>query len=198
MKGLLRYVLLAILGIALIGCSGGLREITAKSQSERAGVFKEAQDSGPAPQGVAEVILKAEIKTHLEDHYLLEKAGTYHGAPRYPMLVNIDGQATTWEVEGQKESAPTYIDKSVKRNPERGEGMKYSLSKRIWLSPGSHQVFFGLPGDRVFREVVIMVEEGKPSVLEFKPVYRRYRTQGPIFTRGVSRLKAFWNGKLLS
>ncbi|MBZ0155662.1 MAG: hypothetical protein K8I29_05530 [Alphaproteobacteria bacterium] len=160
-------------------------------------MFIEAQDSGSSPQGVVEVMLKAEIKTHLKDHYLLEKAGTYHGEPRYPMLVNIDGQAATWEVEGKKESAPNYIDKSVKRNPERGEGMKYSLSKRIWLSPGSHRVFFGLPGDRVSKEVVITVEEGKPSVLEFKPVYRRYRTQGSIFTRGVSRLKAFWNGTLL-
>ncbi|MCC6345792.1 MAG: hypothetical protein IT388_01240 [Nitrospirales bacterium] len=197
MKGLLRYILPAVLGIALTGCSGGLREITVKSQSERSGVFKEAQDSGPAPQGVVEMVLKTEIKTHIKDHYPLEQTGTYHGAPRYPMLVNIDGQAATWEVEGEKESAPDYIDKSVKRNPERGEGIMYSLSKRIWLSPGSHQVFFGLPGDRVSKEVIITVEEGKPAVLEFKPVYTRYSTQGPIFTRGVSRLRAFWNGTLL-
>ncbi len=197
MKRFLKYVLPVVLGIALASCSPALKEIKAKSRSEKTGVFHEVKDNAAPPGGFADLTIKADVKTHLEERYLIEAEGTFHGKPLYPMVINIDGQAAVWEVEGQTEDAPEYYDENGKKNPERGKGMKYALNKRIRLAAGPHRVFFGLPGDRSFKEVSITLDEGKASVLEFKPVYNRYRYEGRRSTRGVDRIEVFLNGSSL-
>jgi hypothetical protein len=58
-------------------------------------------------------------------------------------------------------------------------------------------VFFGLPEEDYAVEVEIALEEGKMSVLEFRPVYR-YKTEPtriPTFLRGVERYDVFLNGQ---
>lgn len=39
-----------------------------------------------------------------------------------------------------------FCDKGERR-PEGGEGMRYTLNKKIRLKAGPHTIFFGLPGD---------------------------------------------------
>ena len=193
MSKILKYMVLTVLGITLVGCGSTAKEIKMKSQSGRTDVFDEVKGEGIPPKGFVDIIIKSSIKTHLEKHYLIEPKGTSHGKPLYPVVINIDGQAAFWNVEGQIEDAPEYAEED-KINPESGKGMRYMLIKRIRLAAGSHKIFFGLPGDNYFKEFTITVEDGKVYNLGVKPVYNRYRYEGQRFERGVDRIEVLLNG----
>ena len=51
----------------MAGCGAAAKMITAKSQSERMDVFTEVADAAARPQGFADMIVKANIKTHEAD-----------------------------------------------------------------------------------------------------------------------------------
>ena len=191
MKKMINLMLALITGLILIGCGATAKEIRAKSLSERADVFREVKEEGAPPNGFVDVVIKASIKTHLEGYYLLEP-DTRHGKPEYPFVLNIDGQAVTWEVAGQVEDSPKYDEKGG-RNPEGGKGMRYVLIKKLQLKPGLHKIFFALPGENKSAEATITLNEKELSVLEFKPIYYRY-AGNPTFERGLSRLEVFLNG----
>lgn len=103
------------------------------------------------PKGFADLVIKASIKTHLESYYILESKESLHGKSGYSFVINIDGQAVTWKVDGQKDTVPPYDAKGkISTNPEAGEGVKYSLEKRVRLAACSHRIFFGIPERKVF------------------------------------------------
>ena len=191
MKKMVIWMLLMVLGLALIGCGVTARGIRAKSFSERTDVFSEIKEDERVPQGFVELVIRASVKSHLEGFYLLEQQ-TLHGKPEYPFVLNIDGQAVTWEVAGQVEDSPKYDEKG-RKNPEGGQGMRYVLIKKLQLKSGLHEIFFALPGENKTVETTITLNEKELSILEFKPIYYRYG--GPTFERGVSRLEVFLDGK---
>jgi len=194
MKKMVTWMTLMVLGLALVGCGVTAREIRAKSLSERTDVFREVKEEGAPPNGFVDVVIKASIKTHLEGYYLLEP-DTRHGKPEYPFVLNIDGQAVTWEVAGQVEDSPKYDEKG-RRNPEGGKGMRYVLIKKLQLKPGLHKIFFALPGENKSVEATITLNENELSVLEFEPIYYRYDGR-PTFEKGVSRFEVFLNERLI-
>ena len=194
MKKMVTWMTLMVLGLALVGCGVTAREIRAKSLSERTDVFREVKEEGAPPNGFVDVVIKASIKTHLEGYYLLEP-DTRHGKPEYPFVLNIDGQAVTWEVAGQVEDSPKYDEKG-RRNPEGGNGMRYVLIKELQLKPGLHKIFFALPGENKSVEVTVTLNENELSVLEFEPIYYRYDGR-PTFEKGVSRFEVFLNERLI-
>jgi hypothetical protein len=114
-----------LIGLAIAGCGIAAKQITLKSQSERTSVFTEVQAGEPIPKGFADLIIRADIKTHLEEYYFLESKESIHGKQGYPFLLNINGQAVVWKVAGIKESKPKH-DKDGKRSlhPEAGDGMR--------------------------------------------------------------------------
>ncbi len=190
-------VVVLVLGLALVGCGATARRITAESQSERTDVFTEVTDAGARPQGSADMIVKANIKTHEAGYYIAESGESLHGKPGYPFVLNIDGQAAVWKVDGQKEVKPAYDEQGkTSKDPEAGTGVKYILEKKIRLRPGAHKVYFGLPEDEYCVEAEITLRDGEEAVLEFKPVYR-YKTQPtriPTFLQGIDRYEIFLNG----
>ncbi|MFZ3254576.1 MAG: hypothetical protein WA133_09895 [Syntrophales bacterium] len=183
--------------LILIGCGAAAKEIRVKTQSLRADVFTEIKNTDTPARGFAVLTIKATIKTHLEGYYVFESRDSMHGKPGYPFLINIDGQAETWKVDGQKESLPLYDkDGKTSHDPDAGEGSKYVLEKKIGLHAGTHKVFLGLPADDSFREVEITLKEGDPATLEFKPVYK-YKTRHtriPTFSGGIKEFKVYLNG----
>jgi hypothetical protein len=187
MKVLARCSLLAICGILLLSCGTASKEITLKSRSERKGVFSESA-KGPIPAGMAELRIRASIKAKLERQFL---PGPSKGIPAsgYPFLLNIDGQAATWRVGGQRE-------RNGKTRPERGEGLRYILERKLTLSAGSHKVFFGLPEEDAFAQFDVTMREGESYVLEFQPLYGECLTGHKSFLHGVSRLDIVLNGDL--
>lgn len=188
MKRITTYVLVVLLLIVLAGCGATASLITVKSRSERTDVFTEVTDAGATPQGFADMIVKANIKTHEAGYYIGESRNSLHGKPGYPFVINIDGQAAVWKVDGQKHELPEYVDGKTSRDPEAGEGIKYVLNKKIRLRAGPHKVFFGLHEDDYYREVVVNVKEGEAQTLEFMPVYKykTYPTWIPTYMKGVS------------
>lgn len=186
-----------LLGIVLVGCGAAAKMITVKSQSERTDVFREVADAGAPPQGFADLVVKAEIKTHREGYYIAESKESPHGKPGYPFVLNVDGQAAVWKVDGQKDVKPASDEKGkTSKDPEAGTGIKYVLEKKLRLRPGPHRIFFGLPGDKYATGAVVNAKEGEVHTLEFKPVYR-YKTRPtriPTFKQGISRYAIFLNG----
>ncbi len=61
--------------------------------------------------------------------------------PFYHFTVNVDGQAVTWKVPGQRENL---LVVQGQHSPDEGDGMRYALAKKIWLRPGTHRVFLGV------------------------------------------------------
>ncbi|MDA8423145.1 MAG: hypothetical protein M0Z89_07400, partial [Nitrospiraceae bacterium] len=164
---------------------------------EKTDVFTEVAGNEAAPAGYADVLIAANIKTHLEGYYRGESKTSAHGKESYPFLFNIDGQAVLWKAEGKKHDLPSYdANGKTSRDPEAGEGIKYTLNKKIRLRAGSHTLFFGLPEDDYYREVVITVKEGEAQMLEFRPEYR-YKTRPtriPTYMQGVSKFDVLVNG----
>ena len=70
------------------------------------------------------------------------------------------------------------------------------LTRRSGSVPVRTRLFFGLPEDDYYREVVINVKEGEAQTLEFKPVYqyKTLPTRIPTYMKGVSHFDILVNG----
>lgn len=200
MKKLMILVIATTMGAALVGCGAATKEIARKSQSERTDVFTEVTAEGAAPAGFVDLVIKASIKTPPEGYYVLEPKGSARGKPGYPFLLNIDGQAVLWKVDGQKETIPLYDENGkTSHDPDAGAGMKYILEKKVRLALGPHAIFFGIPGEPYFTEVNVSLKEGVPQILEFEPRYR-YKTiptRIPTFLRGICSYEAMLDGQII-
>jgi hypothetical protein len=197
MKTPFHVVIMVTIIAILAGCGATTREIARMAQSVKEDVFTEVQAEGTVPANLSYLLVKTSIKTPLEGYYVLESKASMHGKPGYPFLLNIDGQAVLWEVEGRKETIPRYDEKGkTSRDPDAGVGIKYSLEKRVELAPGIHKVFLALPGEDYFIEADISVKAGVHAVLEFRPVYRykTYPTRIRTFLKGIKQYEVYLNG----
>lgn len=84
MKRLIIYSILIVVGITLVGCSSTAKEIRMKSLSERTDVFSEIKEEGVIPEGFADLIIKASIKTHLEGYYIGESKNHFTVSQNIP------------------------------------------------------------------------------------------------------------------
>jgi hypothetical protein len=155
------------------------------------------QEETTLPKGFVDLTITSSIKTHLEGFYLLESKDSLHGKPGYPFVLNIDGQAVTWKVDGQEEDTPPY-DESGKISPEGGDGMRYNLQKKILLRVGAHNVFFALPEEELLLRFEFELQAGKSNVLEFRPVYRHHGKQPRHFSHGVAEVEVVLNGNVIT
>jgi len=197
MRKVITGFFIGVMSIVLIGCGTKANTIIKqKTQNLRTDVFTEMKNDDFPAQGFVTLAIKATIKTPLEGYYLFESKNSINGKPGYPFIINIDGQAVTWKVDGQKESLPLYDkDGKTSHDPEAGEGIKYVLEKKIQLRAGTYKVIFGLPNEDYFKELEIMIQEGKTYTLEFKPIYK-YKTQPtriPSFKKGIKEYEAYLN-----
>lgn len=191
----LTLILMAItIGTVLLSCSTAMKEIVRKGQSEQAGVFIEVVSEGPIPAGYADIVIRSSVKTPVSGYYLFESKRSARGQAVCPFVINIDGQAVQWQVEGQKQVLPEYVDGKTNRDPEAGEGMKFTLEKKVRLAAGSHKVFLGLPEESQFTTTDISVKSGGLYTVEFRPDYRykTYPTRIPTFLKGVDRFEVIF------
>lgn len=195
MSKIAQCLALVFIGVGFVACATLSKETKMKSVSERKDVFQELEGE-EIPRGSAGLIIKASLKTHLKGLYLIEWGRTYHGEENYPFLINIDGQAVTWWVNGNKETTRRF-DAEGNFDPERGEGVKYILEKKIALAPGSHNVFFALPSEDYSKEVELNLEGSRSHILEFKPVYRT-SNNFPRFTDGIKEFIVHLDDKILA
>ncbi len=186
MKKIFKVIVVLVSTIAFSGCMAAQKkEIAMKSHSERTDVFQEIAAETVPQTGSSLLTVKASLKKPLDK----QTEGAF--------LLNIDGQSVTWNITGRKEDAPQYDEKG-KPNPERGEGMKYVLSRNLRLRPGPHKVFLALPAENVFKEISITTKDGEVTILEFKPVYRVGRHPMAYFTKGIVFFEVYVNGALHS
>jgi hypothetical protein len=189
-------ILIALLVTALSSCGHAMKEINEKEHSIRGDVFTEIREDRIRPEGFADLRIKVSVKTH-DVGYYLEPESSLHGKPGYPYLINIDGQAAIWKIDGEEESTPVY-DKDGKRMPEGGKGRRYDLDKKVRLSAGSHHVFLGLPEEEYYTETNLKLKSGESYTLEYKPVYDAYGHRRPAkFTYGIKKLEVYLNGTLI-
>ena len=180
MEKIARRIFWASLIIGLIGCTAASKEMWLKSRSERKDVFSESAKE-PTSSRMAELHIRTSIKTRVP---LPSKDIAVRG---YPFLINIDGQAATWRVYGQREA-------NGKTRHESGDGLMYTLERKLTLSAGLHTIFFGLPEDDTFVQFDVTTEEGKSYLLELKPLYGECLTGHKKFTHGVNGLRILLNG----
>jgi hypothetical protein len=165
----------------LYSCTGISDEIKAKYTSTSNDVFQEIRVGYPVPEGFADIIIMAQIKTPLKGYFAYEAKDSFDRQPQYPFLFNIDGQATLWNVDGKKENTPLY-DTWGSRTHDGGEGIRYVLEKKIRVAAGTHGISFALPGNKYYKKVEVAVKDGEQIVLEFKPLYRNDRWLNQVYT----------------
>jgi hypothetical protein len=183
------WLMAVLLAVALVGCATNAPLIKARSHSNRDGIFSEVTGQGTIPKGNTDLEIHASIKTRPEGYFLFEPRDSVQGKPGYPFVLNVDGQAIIWKVDGVEEITPRYLEDDG-RNPEGGTGIRYVLDRRIRLQPGTHRVFFGLPGEDCFREFDVTLKDGRWYVLRFTPVYKwRSFVRSRHFIEGLSRLE---------
>jgi hypothetical protein len=189
MKTSNKISVLLLVDLLIAGCGANMEAIRSKSQSQMSQVFQEVQVRSKPPAGYADLALKVSLKTHLQGYYLLEPKNSPHGQPTYTFVVNIDGQAKTYEVQGRREEGP--VDDQGQASSEKGMGMKYVLERNFQLKAGHHQIFLGIPGDQYFKEVDVTLVDGESPILEFQPHYRRYKWGREAFENGLFGYAAY-------
>jgi hypothetical protein len=172
MRKMFAFLFTITVGTVLAGCMTRSQFMTAKSQSARTGVFREIDGKDAIPKGYADLEISASIKTHVEGFYPIESKDSLHGKKGYPFVLNIDGQAVVWKVDGEADVAPFHQEYGG-RNPEGGEGIRYDIRRKIRLAGGKHKVFLGLPGEGYYREFDVILEDGKAYSMSFEPIYRK-------------------------
>ncbi len=196
MRKVITCLLISIMSIVFIVYGVTAKTIEQKSQNARTDVFKEIKNDDAPIKGFVTLAIKATIKTPLEGYYLSKSKNSMDGKSGYPFVMNIDGQAAAWKINGQKEILPLYDQGGMtSHDPEAGEGIKYILEKKIQLRAGTHKVFLELPDENYFKEFKIMLEEGKNYTVEFKPIYK-YKilpTRIPAFKKGIKEYEAYLN-----
>lgn len=184
-------IMIAITAVLILaGCVSSTKEFARRTTSTRTDVFVEGPAEGNSPAGFVDLVIKASIKNPL-------KSGSAPGANGYPFLLNIDGQAVLWTVDGQEETSPLYKNGSANRDPDAGVGLLYRLEKKIRLAAGPHKIVFGLPNKDYISEFKVSLSESAAQVLEFKPRYR-YKSKIdhiPTFLKGLDRYEAVLNGQ---
>ncbi len=156
-----------------------------KSRSERKDVFSESA-KGLIPSRMAAVRIEASIKIKLERPFAQVSSIAGRG---YPFLINIDGQAATWRVGGQRE-------RNGETRHETGEGFRYVLERNLALSAGLHKISFGLPEEDTFVQFEVSMGEGQSYEIEFKPFYAECVTGHKNFSHGVKGIGVLLNGTL--
>ena len=198
MNKILSVVFMLVLTGMLVGCGATASKIGRLTQSQHLEVFSEISGSGEVPPGFVDLILRANIKTHVEGYYAFESKDSLHGKPGYPFLLNIDGQAVVWRVEGERETTPLYDERGkISNNPEAGDGVRYVLEKTIRLAVGTRVLFLGLPEENYYTKADVTLKPGETYVLEFKPRYR-YKTlptRIPTFLKGLDEYEIVLNRK---
>jgi hypothetical protein len=196
MRKVITGVFISVMSIVLIGCCDTAKTIKQKTQNARTDVFAEMKNNDVSTKGFVTLAIKATVKTHLKGYYLFDSKDSMSGKSGYPFIINIDGQAGTWKVDGRREILPgDDKDGKTSHDPESGEGIKYVLEKKVQLRAGTHKVFLGLPIEGYFKELEIMFQEGKTYALEFKPIYK-YKTQPtriPSFKKGIKEYEVYLN-----
>ena len=196
MKRMNAPVSIVLLLMILAGCGATAKMIATKSQSERADVFTEVADTGAKPQGYVDLVVKANIKTHVEGYHSDESGKSLHGKPGYPFVLNIDSQAVVWKLDGQKDVDPAYDEQgNTSIDPEAGTGVSYVLKRKIRLREGAHKVYFILPEDDYVVDADITLRSGEEAVLEFKPLYwhKNIPYHIPTFIKGVRKYEIYFN-----
>ena len=188
------YLVIVILISAVARCGLATKKIKLKSQSEKTDFLIEVNEEGIPAKGYVDLLIKTSIKTHLEGYYFMEPRKTFHGQEGYPIVMNIDGQAITWKLKGQKETIPR--EKGT-NNPKEGQGMRYRINKRIRLAPGLHKIFFGFPGEKIYKEINLTLMEDNVNILEFKPIYLTRGGTTRSFLNEVHRGEMIFNGNVL-
>lgn len=198
MKRVLVY--LSILAMGLTGgCAANPDLIKTACVGTRTDIFQELTVGSPVPSGYADLIIVSSLKTHNPGIYSLEKKKS-HGTPDYKLLFNIDGQVA--EIAGvlrEEDSEPRGL-----RDPEAGEGIRYSFRKEVRIKAGTHRIIIAVPEDNIAVERNLMLKEGSVNTLVLEPVYGATSPTGrptyyspTAFMCGVDGFRLILNGSLL-
>ena len=183
-------------GLLFGGCATNtaVKEQIQKKAVEQAAAFEGMKD-GTTIDGFSVLTIRATMKTPIEGFYPLESKSALHGKPEYPFVFNIGGQGVVWLAKGLPDKQTESID--GKKNPEGGQGIKYTLEKRIMLKPGDYKIYVGLTEENLQKEFDVTIFEGKTRVLLFMPLYftGRYTRNTGSFYRGLRDFEVYLSGK---
>ena len=188
-------------GILLLGlhCQSLTEKINVKSQSVKTNIFKEVISPAVAVEEYTTLALKFSLKTNPQNDYWFN-TGDPQAKQTYKLLVNIDGQAASWEIPGRDEDSKTVNlenDKEIK-NSENGKGFRYTLNKVLRLKPGKHNIFISLPEDQSTFEFIINLNEGKSYMLKLDPRYNIKRpSRQESFLNDIRGFDVYLNDKLI-
>jgi hypothetical protein len=113
--------------------------------------------------------------------------------------INTDGQAIQLKGTVIKESR----EPRGLRDPEAGEGLRYTFKTVVQLPAGTHRIIVALPNKDIAVEREFVLAEGSKNYLQLEPNYYRSRAKqkhnvvATSFTEGIQSFTVKFNGKEL-
>lgn len=77
--------------------------------------------------------------------------------------------------------------------PDGDPGVRYTLEKRIRLSPGLHKISIAIPHDGYLNKFEITVGENSLNILECRPMYNRDRWISQNYLKGIKKFEMLLN-----
>lgn len=184
-----------LIPLSLFLCSADSSALVQKSGSTpRVDVLEHAA-SAAVPQGFADLIIFASLKTHNPG---LFTATDPHGTPAYRLQLVIDGQVLVMEGALQSENLAV----NGAGDPEAGSGIRYRFRKVVRLKEGPHRIEVSLPAENIVLAKEITLQEGQENRLVLEPVYGRVlEKKRPSankvtgFQEGINRIIMSLNGQ---
>jgi hypothetical protein len=195
-KKMIKIMGLLTLGAVIMttGCVTTGKNTARENTSGASGIFTES--SGRCATGGRPVLtITASVKKHRPGVFLMDD----HAKSGFRMILDMDGQSVSWNMEGREEKTPVYDEGGRKRSdPEAGDGVRYNIEKKIQVTPGLHKVKISLPDEPREYGFELMIKGGADNILEIKPVYFFYhRYRQASFMAEVKSLEARFNGRLI-
>lgn len=195
----IRLFLTLLLTVTMLSaCTRNIELIESMSATTRNDVFQELPEKPAIPSGYADLYILASLKTHKPGIYPFEKKP--HGTAGYVLILNIDGQATRIKAT-LKEDDSGY---RFFRDPEAGEGIRYTFRKDVRLKAGPHKIAVTIPDDDIIIVNEVYLLEESINFLVLEPIYggitgkRRPGFYGlTSFSQGMKEFKAYLNGRPL-
>lgn len=160
-----KIIILMTFATLLTGCAS--TEAIKRLESRNGqGVFQVLDASAkPLPDGYGDLQINLNLKTRTRDAVLINTTGD--GTERYQLLVGINGQ--TQRLTGKM--TPESGEYRGSKDPEAGNGIRYSFETTVRLPVGLHTMTLALPEDGVVLERRLEVKSGENRMV-LQPVYR--------------------------
>jgi hypothetical protein len=171
----MKYIYTYICALFVIAVFTGCYKHIPKETAITADVKDIAFGTSAPSKEEADIIIMAHVKKKMTEN-----------RNTYSFTLIVDGKEFKESIKGVNEKESDITE-------ERGEGIRYSLVKRIRVKPGIHEITLLTPEEKHSSKIIRELAGGKTYTVRFEPIYGPMRLGRPKhFRSGVMNFDIFF------